>query len=45
MSKGTGFLFFWPVVHALEDHPEVHFGKGTQVFLAIKLETLTILML
>lgn len=39
------FLFFCPFVHALRDHPEVHFGRDTEVFLEIKLETLTIFVL
>lgn len=45
VSRGTACPFFWPIVHAVEDHPKVHFGKGMQVFLAIKLKTLIILVL
>lgn len=45
MPRRTGFLFFCPFVHVLKDHPKVHFGKGVQVFLVIRLETLTVLVL
>lgn len=40
MPRGIEFPFFCPFVHA-----KVHFGKRMQVFLAIKLGALTVLML